>query len=1325
MSRAAVGLGKGYGVGDYNLAGLNPRDFEHLIQALAMQVIAPGVVPYGDGPDGGREATYKGKMQYPSATDAWDGYLVLQAKFRVRPKGDPTQDGDWALDQLKQDLSKFADSERNLPKPDYYIFVTNVVLTPVQNTGSKDKVLALFEQYQAVLGLKGYDVWDFDKLCRLLDGQPEIYRRYAGFITAGDVLTKMMDLLQGLQPDFAQVMSVFLQNELRADQYVKLEQAGHSAEQKTALAQVFVDLPCSDRRLAEPPNDLNDIFPGVIAQLLHTGSRMLKGRDLLPSDEPMSTGGRKRVLEASRYVLVGGPGQGKSTIGQFLCQVYRAAILRDRPPHTIAAETREPLSLIEKQCEDNRLVLPGVRRFPIRIVLDQFATALVDAPSTSLLDYILQRINQRSNRSCRLDDLRHWLAGYPWLVVLDGLDEVPATSNRAEVLEKITDFWTEVSTLEADVLVVATTRPQGYSNDFSPHFYQHRYLVPLTTYRAEKYAERLTRVKYEADTDRQERVFNRLRMALENTDTRRLMRSPLQVTIMALLVDRIGQPPQERWRLFQDYYEVIYQRETERGIPASRILQQRKADVNAIHHRVGLVLQTESERAGNTESRLPAARFSALVRARVAEEGYEGADLEQRTAEITEAALNRLVFLVGLESDQIGFEVRSLQEFTAAEALLDGREEQVRARLEAIATSPHWRNVFLFAVGKCFAVQQSLRDMIMTICEQLNDPINDQLAGVTLAGSQLALEILEDGVVREQPRFARSLMRLALRLLELRKDTTTDRLVAVYDPGFEQLFREQISLHLRQQNFIHSCSAWMLLDKLFKRGVSWVEAVAQTHWPAAATQQIRVLEVANAFDLQLWVQDLFAELVPQLDPEIFRSRDWFEMIQPREGYPYPDWLIAACMLDEDEAFRDLLRIPMFSTPLREYSMELTTPPLCDPYTDSLAQFPLPLANPAWAPYIASARFARQPGATALAHELRWLSNVWSPDAISTRRYGAWPLAACIAASQSSDDLRMFADRAEQGLLGQVEDWYAAQQRWLAQGVTEDDILYLTNEHWPYDAQIRAVGFPLSCSQYGFHNGGDLQLWQSLWSLYTRLPSGKARSTLATQVLRLLPASRVRLLINIQPDQLKQLVLDRQQRWFRWELFRGIRLPEVLTAEWIEVFDWLGQQEYTVIGDPWHWQHTAQLAETYMRQPDRYGLLHTLATLAVSGNRVQLPQLLLSEKYLSADTARTAAALILTSQGDWDAAEVDALAQRLAHAPVSHNTIEYAIAVMNNGNLPHADKERLLLALREHLMMRREREFNLVVEALQSLMQSRPSRIGEPEYWAALKLPPVP
>lgn len=59
---------------DYDLTGLNSRNFEHLVQALGIKAIASGLTPFGDGPDGGREASYNGKMDYPSSSDPWDGY---------------------------------------------------------------------------------------------------------------------------------------------------------------------------------------------------------------------------------------------------------------------------------------------------------------------------------------------------------------------------------------------------------------------------------------------------------------------------------------------------------------------------------------------------------------------------------------------------------------------------------------------------------------------------------------------------------------------------------------------------------------------------------------------------------------------------------------------------------------------------------------------------------------------------------------------------------------------------------------------------------------------------------------------------------------------------------------------------------------------------------------------------------------------------------------------------------------------------------------------------------------------------------------------------
>lgn len=145
-------------MGDYILERLNSRDFEHLTQSLALKEIGAGITPFGDGPDGGREATYTGKMAHPSTQSPWDGYFVIQCKFLQRPSGDRGRDENWALDQLQVDLEKFYGGERELSKPDYYIFVTNVTLTAVQDAGSKDRAFALLREYQNSGCLKGFDI---------------------------------------------------------------------------------------------------------------------------------------------------------------------------------------------------------------------------------------------------------------------------------------------------------------------------------------------------------------------------------------------------------------------------------------------------------------------------------------------------------------------------------------------------------------------------------------------------------------------------------------------------------------------------------------------------------------------------------------------------------------------------------------------------------------------------------------------------------------------------------------------------------------------------------------------------------------------------------------------------------------------------------------------------------------------------------------------------------------------------------------------------------------------------------------------------------------
>ena len=49
---------------DYQLERLDTSSFEQLIQALGMEILGPQLMIFGDGPDGGREATLSGQPSY-------------------------------------------------------------------------------------------------------------------------------------------------------------------------------------------------------------------------------------------------------------------------------------------------------------------------------------------------------------------------------------------------------------------------------------------------------------------------------------------------------------------------------------------------------------------------------------------------------------------------------------------------------------------------------------------------------------------------------------------------------------------------------------------------------------------------------------------------------------------------------------------------------------------------------------------------------------------------------------------------------------------------------------------------------------------------------------------------------------------------------------------------------------------------------------------------------------------------------------------------------------------------------------------------------------
>lgn len=1333
-------------MGDYNLTGLNPRDFEHLIQALLKRHVASGVSIFGDGKDGAREATYRGIMDYPSISNPWNGYLVVQCKFNKKPTYDTKKDGQWIIGQLKADLKKFLDKKRNLPKPEYYIFVTNLPLTAVAETGSKDRIVEVLKQNSAALGLKGFDVWGYDEICRSIDCCQDIRKAYAGFITTGDVLIQMMDFLSKKKSSFVRIIGNFLQKEFLYDQPARLESAGQEFERKISLANVFVDLPITDTpHEASTPKKA---APRIIARLLSQGTHRLRQG----SGSPVSEEDANDPLPA-RFVVIGGPGQGKSTIGQFLCQLYRASILAetDQIEHAVKDSIRQTVETFRKSPILQNGKLPAVRRFPARIVLSQYASKLANKKELSVLEYLRNEISLLSGEDFSLTDLKEWLSLYPWLLVLDGLDEVPSSSNRSQMLKQIENFCIDLATLNSDVQIVATTRPQNYSDDFNEKHYKHLYLLPLSSEQAMEYGTRLVSVRCGVDERRKETVLRRLQKACETEATARLMKSPLQVTIMATLVERIGEPPQERYRLFEQYYRTIYEREMGREGELSEILSHRKNDIDTIHFRTGLVLQSESEKAGKTDARLSDEKFRLLVANRLAEVGVQGDEVQELIAQLAAGSIERLVFLVRPQVNQVGFEIRSLQEFMAAEAILRDSDVVVIDRLRTIAPISYWRNVFLFAVGKCFSEKEHLLPEINQICRELNDRLTDAISEATYWGSRLALDILAEGVARHHPKFERLLAENALLLTRLPDVDVNYRLGSVYNERLMDLYQKSIRDGLEHMRFVHQYGAWALLSNLADRGVHWACDLANDKWPTRTVEQKRIMLLNRNKPVQAWAISKLTQLISELSPVELSSIGTDEVLTPVADVP--QWLTAArAITKRDLTSANRLPVRFHLTEDRTSMLTIHLQPFIGIQGRLEHLRPLcsaPKLGDEWAPYIAAVKFSEHPDAATLAEQLRWLSERYCHQFRGDYQGSLpWPLAACIAAANSSEELDRLAQKAQEGALGNTEAWRIAEQRWLNGRLSVEDVKHMSDAHWPFDSTISAKGFPFAVGlptidlYFGTETGGLLEVIDALpGDGYNQIKEWLATAFL---MLRTVWHSMAEHTDNkkdrfaIPAKTFKELMLLSQGKTY-YPLFLALStlyLPESIDLEWVELLNWVGETYHERLMPSWRMgtrqlalsrgvtRQIQQIAAWYTAQPEKYpGLLDILATYTIMGSKPVIPDNLLVENQNWNSEKKYANLLLTLAQGNWRIVDSSQIVRKLLSL-CKKASLSASLLALNAESVSTERRAAYATSLLEALESLDEDRLSDSIDVLDYLtmiMHSRPSTFGEPSTCARLKL----
>ncbi|HEX4402301.1 MAG TPA: hypothetical protein VHZ98_13335 [Galbitalea sp.] len=792
----------------YNLEQLGPIGFQDLAAALTVTTFGAAVQVMGAGRDGGRDMYVNGQLVWgvtdEQRAEVWDGYTVFQVKHKAELAARPDDNASWLWGQVRDELNRWADpTKARNPVPDYLVFITNVALSPAPDSGGHDALNKSIEQYIAKLAddsrdvsdadaaerqaklarlsrIKKWRFWDARQIQTLLDVNDAVRRSVPAFLTAADVFANLAEFTDKLPLDQLEPgLRAHARTALMGEGSIYFDEAGSAENAGFPVHEIATDLPVT--------YDSGTQRGSVVRYVLERAEHILK-----PG---------VATQKAPRHLIVtGAPGNGKSTISKFLVQVFRAAMLNGAAD--LSTDQKRVISGTEAALKRFDCTLPKNRRWAMRIDLAQYAEEGGLDEDSTLLRWIAQKVSARSNvGDVKPPALHSWMRQWPWFLVLDGLDEVTELNVRKRLIQQVTEFVNDAEAEDCDMFVLLTTRPVGYTENIAPSQFERIDLDYLEPAEAVRYGTLATQVRLRTDTERIEKVIRQLHEAAEDDALRNLLRTPLQVLILTIIVDGAGQLAPDRYSLFWGHYDTVFKRERNKQGGLHHLLREHEQQIQQLHERVGFELQVRSEVGERSYATLTLDELRNVAWQVLDTAGFKpsGKDAELLDNIVT-AATQRLVLIAPRGNDGYGFDVRSLQELMAAMQLTSGPLDEVVARLRIAAPSPHWRNTWIFAVGRLFSTPQDHQhEAIVKLTESMDQDADRRLGGAVPIGPRLALEIIDDGMARALPKRRERLIAHGLRILEepapIDLAITTRILVRFADTGDDQ--RKAIAAGIR------------------------------------------------------------------------------------------------------------------------------------------------------------------------------------------------------------------------------------------------------------------------------------------------------------------------------------------------------------------------------------------------------------------------------------------------------------------------------------------------------------------------------------------------
>jgi hypothetical protein len=462
-------------------------------------------------------------------------------------------------------------------------------------------------------------------------------------------------------------------------------------------------------------------------------------------------------------VLEGAPGQGKSTLAQYVCQVHRMRLLNKK----------EQLEGIPEEYRTQPI------RIPIKVDLrdyavwlrkkDPFADKDGDSPppgwKRSLESFLAHLISyQAGGADFSIADLHAVAHLSPLVVVLDGLDEVADVPRRRDLVKEVSEAANRLGAVAQSLQMIVTSRPAALANSpgFSERAFTYCELTQLTRPLIEEYTDRWIRARRLTQQEAAD-VRRVLKQRLHQPHLRDLARNPMQLAILLTLIYLRGSSlPDKRTALYFNYMQLFFDREAEKDT----IVRDYRDLLIDIHGYLGWLLHSEAEAVGGRGS-ITAERLEAVLHSYLEQEGHDALPVE----ELFRGMVERVVALVSRVEGTFEFEVQPLREYFAARYLYDtaqyspaGEEKagSLPDRFDAIARNFYWLNVARFYAGSFSKGESpSLVDRLQVLADE---------AGWRLTNHPRALAamFLSDWVFAQTPRSMRQVVALILDGLGLR-----------------------------------------------------------------------------------------------------------------------------------------------------------------------------------------------------------------------------------------------------------------------------------------------------------------------------------------------------------------------------------------------------------------------------------------------------------------------------------------------------------------------------------------------------------------------------